>query len=67
MNNTETKYGKNVKLFAFAGIAVIVIAGIGFALLSNKDNSNNIVNPASNNTQKEYTTIRMPNETIWVT
>lgn len=67
MNDTETKYGKNVKLFAFTGIAVIVIAGISFALLSNKDNSKDVINPASNHTQKEYTTIRMPDETIWVT
>lgn len=67
MNDKETKYGKNVKVFAFAGIAVIVIAGISFALLSDKDNSNNIANPASKTLQKEYTTIRMPDETIWVT
>ncbi len=62
MNNTEIKGGKSTKLFAFAGIAVIVIAGIGLALLSNKDSPNDTVNTTLKPEQKEYIIIRTPNE-----
>lgn len=57
----------NNKFLALAGIVIVIIAGASLALLSNKDSSNNNINPTSNPKQKEYTIIRMPNESTWVT
>ncbi len=57
----------NNKVLALSGIVIVIIAGVGLALLSNKDNSNNNIAPTSNPTQKDYTIIRMPNESTWVT
>lgn len=58
---------KKIKVLALAGIVIVIIASAGLTLLSNKYDSNNIANPTSNPAQKEYTIIRMPNETTWVT